>query len=298
MAKQRIHDLARTTLAAIDGGKGKDWAWLGVSIYNGTETNLAAAQLDLANWISRHLTMSEVASIVGVQGPAGPAGATGPAGPAGAAGAAGAPGANGQGVPTGGTSGQVLRKVDATNFNTTWATLTGFVPSGGTAGQVLKKIDGTDYNYSWQADATGPGGGAGDVSYPTFNWTAHGFTTADVGKPFCFSTTANAPVIFDSEDDTHYLMGVITEYVDANNFKYAPGGFSCTVINTLITSYTRTSDGAILYWDKTLNSGAGLWTKNQPTTAPSYITPQLLVNSLSGSNYNCTVLWLGQKVSP
>ena len=35
----------------------------------------------------------------------------------------------------------------------------GRVPTGGTTGQVLKKIDGTNYNYSWQADATGGAGG-------------------------------------------------------------------------------------------------------------------------------------------
>lgn len=49
--------------------------------------------------------------VVGMQGPAGPQGpqgATGPQGPA------------GQGVPTGGTAGQVLTKVDGTNYNTRW----------------------------------------------------------------------------------------------------------------------------------------------------------------------------------
>lgn len=38
----------------------------------------------------------------------------------------GQPGANGQGVPAGGTAGQVLQKVDGTDYNTEWAT-----PSGG-----------------------------------------------------------------------------------------------------------------------------------------------------------------------
>lgn len=37
-------------------------------------------------------------------------------------GAAGAPGAAGQGVPAGGTAGQVLRKIDGTDYNTEWAT--------------------------------------------------------------------------------------------------------------------------------------------------------------------------------
>jgi hypothetical protein len=35
----------------------------------------------------------------------------------------------------------------------------GGVPSGGTSGQVLKKVSGTDYDYSWQADNDSGGGG-------------------------------------------------------------------------------------------------------------------------------------------
>ncbi len=55
-------------------------------------------------------------SIPGPAGPMGPQGLTGPQGPA------GTPGANGQGVPVGGTTGQVLAKVDATDYNTQWVT--------------------------------------------------------------------------------------------------------------------------------------------------------------------------------
>jgi hypothetical protein len=47
--------------------------------------------------------------IAGLQGPQGPAGATG------------GTGAAGQGVPVGGTTGQVLRKVSGTNYDTEWA---------------------------------------------------------------------------------------------------------------------------------------------------------------------------------
>lgn len=60
--------------------------------------------------------------VVGTQGPTGPAGAAGPAG---------ATGANGIGVPTGGTTGQVLAKIDGTNYNTNWVT-----PSAGGAATV------------------------------------------------------------------------------------------------------------------------------------------------------------------
>lgn len=55
----------------------------------------------------------------GSSGPAGPAGAAGATGATGATGAAGAAGA---GVAIGGTAGQVLTKIDATNYNTNWQT--------------------------------------------------------------------------------------------------------------------------------------------------------------------------------
>ncbi|CCG54292.1 Protein of unknown function precusor; putative adhesine [Flavobacterium indicum GPTSA100-9 = DSM 17447] len=54
--------------------------------------------------------------LTGASGPQGLQGETGPQGPA------GVPGANGQGVPTGGTTGQVLAKVDGTDYNTQWVT--------------------------------------------------------------------------------------------------------------------------------------------------------------------------------
>jgi hypothetical protein len=61
----------------------------------------------------------------GATGAAGATGATGPAGPTGATGATGATGpvgptGSGQGVPEGGLTGQVLRKVNGTNYNTEW----------------------------------------------------------------------------------------------------------------------------------------------------------------------------------
>jgi len=55
----------------------------------------------------------------GSNGATGATGATGPMGPQGPAGPAGT---NGQGVPTGGTTGQVLAKVNGTDYNTAWVT--------------------------------------------------------------------------------------------------------------------------------------------------------------------------------
>lgn len=56
---------------------------------------------------------------MGREGPGGLVGAPGPAGPAGPVGPSGAAG---PGVPTGGTAGQVLAKIDGTNYNTRWET--------------------------------------------------------------------------------------------------------------------------------------------------------------------------------
>ena len=59
---------------------------------------------------------------MGPQGPAGMNGLDGATGPQGPAGANGTNGTNGVGVPTGGTTGQVLAKVNGTDYNTQWVT--------------------------------------------------------------------------------------------------------------------------------------------------------------------------------
>lgn len=64
------------------------------------------------------------------KGEDGAPGATGAQGPAGNDGASGADGTDGQGVPTGGTAGQVLAKIDATDYNTEWVD----PPEGGGSG--------------------------------------------------------------------------------------------------------------------------------------------------------------------
>jgi len=67
-----------------------------------------------------------IAGVAGPTGPTGPAGATGPAGPAGTP---GTNGTNGVGVPTGGTTGQVLAKSSNADYATQWVN-----QSGGSSG--------------------------------------------------------------------------------------------------------------------------------------------------------------------
>jgi len=63
-----------------------------------------------------------IQGIQGIQGVKGDTGDTGPAGTTGTAGTNGTNGTNGVGVPVGGTTGQFLSKINATDYNTQWIT--------------------------------------------------------------------------------------------------------------------------------------------------------------------------------
>jgi hypothetical protein len=80
-------------------------------------------------------------------------------GPTGPAGADGAPGSNGVGVPIGGTTGQILAKIDATDYNTQWVTPTsGGASDWGDLGGTL--TDQTDLIAYLAATYLALGGGA------------------------------------------------------------------------------------------------------------------------------------------
>ena len=80
----------------------------GLLVYQ-TDAPIGFYYYDGSAWV----TLKGFTGATGSQGPQGNTGATGPVGATGAA---------GQGVPTGGTAGQVLSKVDGTNYNTQWTT--------------------------------------------------------------------------------------------------------------------------------------------------------------------------------
>lgn len=71
-------------------------------------------------------------------------------------------------IPAGGTAGQVLGKIDETDYNVTWVNQTGGdgnVPAGGTTGQVLAKATDADYQTEWvnQTGGLPEGGTVGQV---------------------------------------------------------------------------------------------------------------------------------------
>ena len=73
-------------------------------------------------------------------------------------------------IPAGGNSGQVLAKVDGTNYNVTWVDQQGGgsggdVPAGGTTGQMLAKATDADYQTEWvnQPEGLPAGGTTGQV---------------------------------------------------------------------------------------------------------------------------------------
>ncbi len=86
-------------------------------------------------------------------------------------------------LPSGGTTGQVLKKVSGTNYDVTWANESGSVtsvdgktgvvtvlPAGGAAGKVLKKKTSSDYDVEWSDESggvTSVNGQTGDVEIST-----------------------------------------------------------------------------------------------------------------------------------
>jgi hypothetical protein len=74
---------------------------------------------------------SGVAGISGVDGINGIDGTNGTSGSSGSSGVSGTSGTSGSALPTGGTSGQVLAKIDSTNFNVRWVDQSGGGGGGG-----------------------------------------------------------------------------------------------------------------------------------------------------------------------
>lgn len=127
-----------TALSSVEGGAGEPGA-----------DGASAYEVAVANGF----VGTEAEWLESLVGPVGADGATGPQGPAGADGAPGADGADGVGVPTGGSTGQVLSKASATDYDTEWVDPSGggFVPARDTATVTTTSLNNGD---TWDGTVT------------------------------------------------------------------------------------------------------------------------------------------------
>lgn len=203
-------------------------------------------------------TSTTLGPITGEQGPPGPAGPTGPVGP---------PGPAGQGVAAGGTTGQVLTKLNNTDYATTWTTIsvgtvtavTGTAPvvsSGGTTPNISMHVadylnngylSASDWNYfNSKAPATSGtsilyGNGTGGFSNVTvgtgLSFTGGTLSATNAGT--VTSVTATSPVA---------STGGSTPNISISQANTSTSGYlSSTDWNTFNSKAPATSGTSILY---------------------------------------------------
>ena len=113
-------------------------------------------------------------------------------------------------IPAGGASGQVLAKVDGTNYNVTWVDQQGGgsggdVPAGGTTGQVLAKATDADYQTEWvnQPEGLPAGGTEGQV----VTKTADGVEWANAPSGYKLVQTTENYDLYANEDGFATVVG-------------------------------------------------------------------------------------------
>ncbi len=193
----------------------------------------------------------------GIDGTNGVDGATGPMGPQGIQGIAGTNGTNGtngQGVPAGGTTGQILSKVNGTDFNTQWVT-----PSTGGSGAQVALIATKTSNAQVLSLANGTNTGdlvtfdnivTSNSTYGSYNTSSNTFTISQSGVYYIQATvrTPDAPTVnqtvnpflFVDVDNAGItgLNNIITDYQVANptNFPLGAKGKGFTSVMFYLTA--------------------------------------------------------------
>lgn len=146
-------------------------------------------------------------------------------------------GADGVGVPSGGTTGQILKKASATDYDFEWANQQAVngIPAGGSAGQALVKNSNSDYDAGWGNIAGGAvpaGGDAAQVlvkqSSTDYDTTWASFLTppypsaSDVGKVLTVNATGQ-----------YVLMDAVTwfnAYIAPTLFQYTSGTNTLNIV--------------------------------------------------------------------
>lgn len=163
----------------------------------------------------------------------------------------------------------------AVSFNQSYT----FPTVNGSPGQVLSVSAGNALVWSTPAGMQ-PGG----VYQQMTSLSPNGLTAASVGYPLFTDQ------VYDDTDTSQWPTGIYAEYVSPTNFSYATEGQSLDISSGLVeTGYSIAADGRFLYWD----FSDGKYKKSKPVDSDPRLPPLLMVNSLVGVKYNCTVLGLG-----
>ena len=277
-------------------------------------------------------------TVAGPTGPIGPEGPTGPTGPAGAdstvagptgpTGPPGAAGAPGRGVAAGGTAGQILSKVDATDYNTRWIA----APTGGGGTPVLREA--IDFTLPATWNLTNDTSSRNVVTLPSndrvgdYEWliiqSAGGDRNIPIaglldkigrssGSSFAHYDGINFATTTSSSSTTITIIGPVMASRPQNIFGFkkpslnasAGGGSTGATTTTALTdvSTTAPTDNQILRYDSASNtyipedlpasSGGGATTLNALTdvTSPSPAVDQLL--RWGGTDWRPTTPTLG-----
>lgn len=163
----------------------------------------------------------------------------------------------------------------AVSFNQSYT----FPTVNGSPGQVLSVSAGSVL--VWSTPAAGQQGG---LYQKMTSLSPNGLTAASVGYPLFTDQ------VYDDTDTSQWPTGIYAEYVSPTNFSYATEGQSLDIPSGLVeTGYSLAADGRFLYWD----FSDGKYKKSKPVDSDPRLPALLMVNSLVGVKYNCTVLGLG-----
>jgi hypothetical protein len=122
----------------------------------------------------------------------------------------------------------------------------GLAPSGGSTGQVLKKTSAADYAYAWGTDATGAGGGAAGQTTVNFG--------AFPGKTDAVATVTGQTSIVSGSAVVAYVMAQATAEHSADEHWVEEIAVMAgnVVAGTGFTIYARTDDATRLYGTYTI----------------------------------------------
>lgn len=166
-------------------------------------------------------------------------------------------------VPTG-TTGTTVALGDHTH--------NGLAPTGGTTGQVLKKASNTNYDYAWDTDATGAGGGAlpdlsdvDDAAAPSnghflvgdgTDWSNRAIQDADIPSTIARDSELHTRQHSVTSASDHTFPGGTTSFLRADGSFAAPV-VEAFPVGSIFVSVVSTNPGTLLGYGTWSAFGAG-----------------------------------------